>query len=242
MLWFDSFRLDGREALQTNTRWEWRRCMWEEKLFICFHVVLVHAYIFLRRNDASEKNYGRVELTKMKLHVATLLSKLCIDDKMSKGVSQHIKNSTFYAFLQMQHILHVLFTILMTRLWSWAQKMNRCFRHNWFARSLWGGGWHRGRCGDKHIKGRQCGGEMMLGYGDFSGSGPNIGRGGVGGRKIWERREINGRVVQEITNERMRGRRRRDLEVSRVRESDKQIIKGFRDKGGRWKKVEEGVI
>lgn len=48
--------------------------------------------------------------------------------------------------------------------------------------------------------------------------------------------------MQEITNERMRGRRRRDLEVSRVRESDKQIIKGFRDKGGRWKKVEEGVI
>lgn len=48
--------------------------------------------------------------------------------------------------------------------------------------------------------------------------------------------------MQEITNERMRGRRRRDLEVSRVRENDKQIIKGFRDEGGRWKKVEEGMI
>lgn len=41
--------------------------------------------------------------------------------------------------------------------------------------------------------------------------------------------------MQEIRNERMRGRRRRDLEVSRVRESDKQIIKGFRDEG-----LEEG--
>lgn len=64
----------------------------------------------------------------------------------------------------------------------------------------------------------------------------------MGRRKIGEHREINGRVVQEITNERMRGRRRRDLEVSRVRENDKQIIKGFRDEGGRWKKVEEGMI
>lgn len=48
--------------------------------------------------------------------------------------------------------------------------------------------------------------------------------------------------MQEIRNERMRGRRRRDLEVSRVRESDKQIIKGFRDEGVSWKKVAEGVI